>query len=79
MAMQLDVAYIMRKLIFLDSAISKLMEDHELEALYLREKPNIKQVKSQRKLHFMPELFERKEKGSEHEGVGSLQNIQMRN
>ena len=50
--MQLDITYIMRKLIFLDSAISKVVEKHELEAIYIREKPSITDIKKQRRLHF---------------------------
>ena len=33
---QLDITYIMKKLFFLDAAIEKLMEKHEIEALCLR-------------------------------------------
>ena len=34
---QLDVTYIIRKLMFMDASISKLMEKHEIEVLCMRE------------------------------------------
>ena len=69
--MQLDVSYILRKLVFLDSAISKLMEKHELEALYIRDKPTISNCKKQRRFHFAPELYK---KGTSGEGGGGNDN-----
>lgn len=54
LAMQIDITYITRKLMFLDSAVSKLLEKHELEALYLRKKPTMNKVKYHRKMHFAP-------------------------
>ena len=58
--MQLDITYILRKLIFLDAAIDKLMEKHDAEALYIREKPSMTDIKKQRRLHFAPELYKKK-------------------
>jgi predicted nucleic acid-binding protein len=52
------VTYLLRKLNFIDAVIAKLMEKHEIEAIYLRDKPNIDAAKRQRRLHFAPELFE---------------------
>ena len=43
--MQLDVVYLLKKLMFFDVAISKLMEQHEIQALYLRDKPSLTGVK----------------------------------
>ena len=34
--MQVDITYIIKKLIFLDAAMSKLLEKHEIEAIRLR-------------------------------------------
>ena len=39
--MHIDIAYIVRRLTFLDGAISKLMEEHDRQALWMREKPTI--------------------------------------
>ena len=50
--MQLDVIYIMRKLMFLDAAMTKLLEQHEIEALCVREKPSLRKAKEKRKMHF---------------------------
>lgn len=58
--MQLDVTYILRKLIFLDTALSKIFEPHELEALYATDKPTLSQLKEQRTLHFARELLKHK-------------------
>jgi hypothetical protein len=33
---QIDVTYIVRKLMYLDAVIAQLMEKHEIDALYLR-------------------------------------------
>ena len=54
--MQLDVVYILRKLNFLDAALSKLLEKHELSALYLRKKQTLEKAKKQRKKHFSFEI-----------------------
>ena len=51
--MQIDIAYMVRKLMFLDAAISTLMERHEVEALWMREKPTINRAKELRKYHFI--------------------------
>jgi hypothetical protein len=45
MSLQLDVTYIMRKLLFLDAAISAIMEKHEVDALYMRKKPTLETAK----------------------------------
>ena len=57
MSNQIDISYIVRKLMFFDKAIEQLMERHEIEALYLRKKPTIDEVKDQRRKHFSLELF----------------------
>ena len=62
MSSQLDVAYLMRKLLFMDAAISKLMEKHEVEALCVREKPTIEKVKEERKKHFAYEIIVQNER-----------------
>ena len=54
---QIDVTYIVRKLIFIDAAVAKLMEKHELETLCMREKPTLEKAKEERKMHFRPEIF----------------------
>ena len=55
--MQLDVTYLLRKLIFFDSAISSLLEKHEVSALYLRNKPTLSEARKQRRMHFAPEII----------------------
>lgn len=52
--MQIDITYIVRKMMFLDAAISKIMEKHEIEALCMREKPTLSKAKEMRKKHFAP-------------------------
>ena len=59
MSHQLDITYIMRRLIFMDSAISKLLEQHEVEALCLRDKPSLEEAKQTRKTHFALEMFKK--------------------
>jgi hypothetical protein len=59
--MQVDITYIVRKMMFLDAAISKLMEKHEMEALCLREKPTLSKAKELRTVHFAPELIKNHE------------------
>ena len=53
---QIDVTYIVLKLMFLDAAIAQLMEKQDLAALYLREKPTFDKVNRQRRMHFASEL-----------------------
>lgn len=38
---QLDVTYILQKLMFLESAVSKMIEPHELSAIQLRQKMSV--------------------------------------
>ena len=57
-AMQIDITYIVRKLMFLDSAIQKIMEKHEIDAICLREKPTIQKAKDLRRRHFAPEVYQ---------------------
>ena len=52
---QLDVTYILRKLMFVDAVLSKLMEKHELETICMREKPTVEKVKEERNMHFITE------------------------
>ena len=59
---QVDITYIVRKLMFLDEAITQLMEKQELKALYLRNKPTFDKAKKQRRMHFAPELSKQKAK-----------------
>ena len=63
--MQVDTTYLVRKMMFLDVAVSKLMEKYEVDSLYMRDKPTIESAKNQRIMHFAPELFKLK-----HEGRG---------
>ena len=39
--MQLDIAYVLRRLVIMDAAFFKIMEKHEVETLCLREKPSL--------------------------------------
>ena len=50
--MQIDITYIVRKLMFMDAVISKLLEKHEIEALNLKGKPTIKEANEMRKKNF---------------------------
>ena len=50
---------------FLDVAVSKLMEKYEVDSLYMRDKPTIESAKNQRIMHFAPELFKLKHEGKE--------------
>ena len=68
---QLDVTYILRKLIFIDAAVAKLMERHELETLCMRERPTLDQAKEERKMHFRPEIF-RQQREQELEGEAPM-------
>lgn len=43
--MQIDIAYIVRKMMFLDAAISNILEEHDLQAIYLRQKPTLSKAK----------------------------------
>ena len=43
--MQIDIAYMVRKLTVLETAVSTLLEKHEQEALWLKEKPTIDKAK----------------------------------
>lgn len=56
--MQLDITYILRRLNFLDSFASKVVEPHELETIFIRKKTTLEQAKQIRKKHFAPELFQ---------------------
>ena len=42
---QIDMIYIVRKLMFLDAAFSKLMEKYEIDAICMREKPTFDKAK----------------------------------
>ena len=61
-SMQIDITYMVRKLMFLDSIVAQLMEKHEIEALYLRVKPTLDKAKDQRRMHFAPELYTKQKK-----------------
>ena len=75
--MQLDVTYIMRKLIFFDAVISKLLEPHEIEALCLLDKSSLTTAKEERKKHFALDFMrkerndreEERERSSEHDNT----------
>lgn len=56
--MQIDVTYILRKLMFLDAAVKSLMEEYEVETICTRPKPTLDEAIKQRKIHFAPELLE---------------------
>ena len=50
--MQLDTTYIVKKLMFFDDALSKLLEKDELNELYLRGKPTIAEAKKKRRKYY---------------------------
>lgn len=78
--MQIDIAYLVRKLMFVDAAVAKLMEKHEVEALCLREKPTIDEVRAQRKRHFASELVKQHRSGLEEgkEDSRALENAESK-
>ena len=41
MQLQLDMTYILRRLVFVDALASKLLDPHELDALYIRKKTTL--------------------------------------
>ena len=51
---QIDVTYMVRKLMFLDAAMLKLLEKHEVEALCLRDKMSLEKAKKMRMMHLAP-------------------------
>ena len=54
---QLDITYIIRKLDFLELAISRLIPEHEIKTMYMRAKPTFDKANHMRKMHFAPELI----------------------
>ena len=48
MSKQLDVTYIVKKLMFFDEALSKLLEKEDLKKLYMKGKPTIEEAKKKR-------------------------------
>ena len=65
--MQLDVSYIVKKIMFIDAALSKLLKKEELEEIYLRKKPTIQESKEQRKKHYSLEIFKLLDRNKEGE------------
>jgi uncharacterized membrane-anchored protein YhcB (DUF1043 family) len=63
---QIDVTYIVRKLMYIDAVIAQLMERHEIDAMYLRQKPTLEQAKEQRIKHFANELLKKMRKTQNH-------------
>ena len=53
--------------------MSKLFKEHELDALYLRNKPTIEKAKQQRRMHFALELVEQVQE-SEDDSQRPLEN-----
>jgi hypothetical protein len=49
MEKQLDILYLLERILFLESAISTVLDTHQLKALHLREKLSLNQVKAIRK------------------------------
>ena len=57
---QIDMAYLVKKLMFLEAAVSKLMDRNEIQALWMRERPTLDQTREQRRVHFAPERLKAK-------------------
>ena len=49
MEKQLDILYLLERVLFLESAITTVLDTHQLKALHLREKLSLNQVKAIRK------------------------------
>ena len=45
MEMQLDITYILRKLMFLEAVVGSIVDEHELEAIYMRKKMTLDSAK----------------------------------
>ena len=45
---------------FLDAAVAKLMEKHEIQVICMRQKPTLEKAKELRKMHFAPEMIKQK-------------------
>ena len=72
--MQLDTTYIVKKLMFFDDALQKLLEKDQLNKLYLRGKPTIAEAKKKRINYYSLQIVknlqgrDREEEFKEEEG-----------
>jgi hypothetical protein len=57
MVQQLDVTHLLRKMMFLEAAVGKLLAKHEIDALHMRRKPTVSQAKEGRRKHYFLELL----------------------
>ena len=77
LCLQVDVGYIVRKLIFLDQAVQILLKEHQVVALCHRDKPTLAEAKKCRKMHLTPEMMKKDEEGEDQRG--SQSNSQKKN
>ena len=64
---QVDIAFIVKRMMFFDAAISKLMEKHEVKALCMQKKPTLKKAKEIRKKYYLNEIFRMNQEKQEEE------------
>ena len=68
---QIDIAYLIKRLNFLDSAISKVIEEHEVTTLSLADKQTLEKAQQVRKKHQISKLIKRTAKNSSSPAVES--------
>ena len=57
MIKQLDVTYIVKKLMFFDDALSKLLGKDELKELYMKGRPTLAEASQKRRKYYSLEFF----------------------
>ena len=45
-------------MMFMDEAFAQMLDDRDIEAIYMREKPTLDEAKEIRKMHFASELIQ---------------------
>ena len=59
MVNQLDVSYLLKRIVFLEQAITSMLPEHQLKALFLTAKPTIEEVSKRRKYFKMLKILKK--------------------
>lgn len=59
MVNQLDVSYLLQRIVFLEQAISSILPEHQLKALFLTAKPTLEEVSKRRKYFKMLKILKK--------------------
>lgn len=59
MVNQLDVSYLLQRIVFLEQAIASILPEHQLKALFLTAKPTLQEVSKRRKYFKMLKILKK--------------------